>query len=115
VTRFFGREQELERLAHWLRDPSVRLITLSGAGGAGKTRLAIEAATRAARGDGAPLTSRVCGPWFVPLADRAGAPGLWPAEREVRERSLTLIRAALGDDGIETAWAEGRALVRSGD
>jgi hypothetical protein len=41
----------------------------------------------------------------------ADAPGLWPAEREARDRSLALIRAALGDEGLETAWAEGRSLT----
>ncbi len=39
-----GREAELEALAGLLRDPAVRLITLAGLGGAGKTRLALAAA-----------------------------------------------------------------------
>lgn len=49
LSRFFGREGERVRLAEMLADPEVRLVTLSGPGGAGKTRLAVEAA-RAARG-----------------------------------------------------------------
>ncbi|WP_280183158.1 BTAD domain-containing putative transcriptional regulator [Nocardia cyriacigeorgica] len=59
LTSFVGRERELERLALRLSDS--RLITLTGPGGAGKTRLAVEAVARhraAERG-------RV---WFVPLA-----------------------------------------------
>ncbi|MEU6145264.1 BTAD domain-containing putative transcriptional regulator [Streptomyces sp. NPDC047081] len=42
LTRFVGREPELTRIAALLTDS--RLITLTGPGGAGKTRLAIEAA-----------------------------------------------------------------------
>jgi predicted ATPase/DNA-binding XRE family transcriptional regulator/Tfp pilus assembly protein PilF len=39
-----GRETELAALGRLLRDPQCRLLTLIGAGGIGKTRLAIEAA-----------------------------------------------------------------------
>lgn len=42
--RFFGREEELARLQLLLAEPHVRLITLSGPGGSGKTRLALELA-----------------------------------------------------------------------
>ena len=48
MTRFFGREADLERLSRALADPSMRVITLIGPGGVGKTRLAIEAVRRAA-------------------------------------------------------------------
>jgi non-specific serine/threonine protein kinase len=65
-THFFGREEELEVLGGWCTgnpdDPTHHLITLTGPGGTGKTRLAIEAAGRVAeafRG----------GVWFVPLQD----------------------------------------------
>ena len=49
LTRFFGRESELASLATSLDDPQVRLVTLTGPGGTGKTRLALEAAHVAAR------------------------------------------------------------------
>ena len=61
-TRFFGREAECARLTHWLSDAQTRLVTLTGPGGAGKTRLAGEAAQSAASGFPGP----VC---FVALAD----------------------------------------------
>jgi len=35
LTRFFGREEEIDQLDRWLRDPEVRLITLTGPGGSG--------------------------------------------------------------------------------
>ena len=44
-TPLIGRESELEQLTHVLADPQCRLLTLTGPGGIGKTRLAIEAAS----------------------------------------------------------------------
>ncbi|MDQ5851245.1 MAG: AAA family ATPase [Chloroflexota bacterium] len=44
-TPFIGREAELAQLADLLQHPACRLITLTGPGGIGKTRLAVQAAT----------------------------------------------------------------------
>ena len=44
LTVLLGREADVETLRHWLADPAARLITLTGPGGAGKTRLALELA-----------------------------------------------------------------------
>ena len=67
VDSFIGRRAELADVLHALRD--CRLVTLTGPGGSGKTRLALEAATAA-------LSSYRNGVWFVSLADAGnGATG----------------------------------------
>ncbi|MGI8333531.1 AfsR/SARP family transcriptional regulator [Actinomadura scrupuli] len=58
-TSFVGREAEIDRLGELLG--RARLVTLTGPGGAGKTRLACEAATRL-------VPAMPDGVWFVPLA-----------------------------------------------
>ena len=57
LTSFVGRRAELREVKHLLT--TTRLLTLTGSGGAGKTRLALRAATHMARGfpDGAWLVS----------------------------------------------------------
>jgi predicted ATPase/DNA-binding SARP family transcriptional activator len=59
LTSFVGRDEELNRVAKLLDE--ARLVTLTGPGGTGKTRLAVEAAARLA--DQSPD-----GVWFIPLA-----------------------------------------------
>jgi predicted ATPase len=61
ATSFLGREAELADVEALLGRGDVRLLTLTGAGGTGKTRLALQAAGAAA--DAYPQ-----GIWFVPLA-----------------------------------------------
>src|SRR6266567_4455439 len=58
LTSFVGRDEDLSRVLKNLR--AARLVTLTGPGGVGKTRLAIEASGRLG-----------AAAWFVPLA-RAG-------------------------------------------
>ncbi len=45
LTRFVGRHKEIEDISHLLTENAARLVTITGIGGAGKTRLAIEAAS----------------------------------------------------------------------
>jgi predicted ATPase/class 3 adenylate cyclase len=74
-TSFVGRASELEAIDRLLEDPRCRLLTLVGPGGAGKTRLALEAAAR--RVDRYPH-----GVHFVPLASVASSEFLAPALAE---------------------------------
>jgi len=47
-TPLIGREEELQRVGRMLTDPACRLLTITGMGGMGKTRLALAVARRAA-------------------------------------------------------------------
>jgi predicted ATPase/class 3 adenylate cyclase len=49
ATGFIGRPSEVRQIVDRLNDPTVRLLSLIGPGGAGKTRLAIEAAHELSR------------------------------------------------------------------
>ena len=66
LTPFIGREALAAEIRGRLEQPSVRLLTLTGPGGAGKTRLALQVA--------ADLVGEYAdGVWFVPLAPVASA------------------------------------------
>jgi DNA-binding SARP family transcriptional activator/class 3 adenylate cyclase len=65
-TRFFGREAEIAALGELLRAPETRLVTLTGLGGSGKTRLAIEVAGRLGETFGGAI-------YFASLADLSEA------------------------------------------
>jgi predicted ATPase/class 3 adenylate cyclase/Tfp pilus assembly protein PilF len=61
ATPFLGREEELAAVARMLEDPACRLITLTGPGGIGKTRLSLQVAAEK-------IESFAHGVYFVPLA-----------------------------------------------
>jgi predicted ATPase/DNA-binding SARP family transcriptional activator len=116
-TAFLGRERELAELTALLQSGGARLLTLTGAGGSGKTRLALRAAERCA-------AEYRDGTWFVGFADisdpqliasticqaleLAEQPGRTPAERLrewVSEREVLLVL-----DNLEQL-AEGSAVL----
>jgi predicted ATPase/class 3 adenylate cyclase len=78
-----GREHEVETITDLLHQDDVRLLTLTGPGGIGKTRLAMQAATE--------LVDRfVDGVWFVglaPISDPALIPGVIAQTLGVQEHS----------------------------
>lgn len=71
-TPFIGREAELVELDRLLGSPATNLVTILGMGGAGKTRLALEAGRRQ-------LERFTHGVYFVPLAPLSSPEGLAPA------------------------------------
>lgn len=99
LTSFVGREQEIRELEQMLR--SKRLVTLTGPGGTGKTRLALAVAAhaRAAFGDGARFVdlstvddAEQVGPAVVRgLGLQEGRPALETLARFLRPRQLLLI------------------------
>ncbi len=64
ATPFLGRQREIDQIGAMLRRPEVRLVTLTGSGGSGKTRLSLQAAAAAA-------DDYDRGVWWVPLASLA--------------------------------------------
>lgn len=71
-TRLIGRQRELASLGRLLADPLTRAVTLTGPGGVGKTRLAIDAA----RAFGGQFSDGVC---FVSLGDISDPDLVMPA------------------------------------
>ena len=99
-TNFIGREEELVKLAK-LIDRS-RVVTLTGVGGVGKTRLALQAAaSQAARFES--------GTWFVDLGpvDDAGMVGAAVAAA----MRLPDRRQGSAEDAIVASAADARALI----
>ena len=71
-TALLGRERELDELHSLLSRRELRIITVTGPGGTGKTRLALEAAAQSAL----QFSNGVC---FVPLASVQDPAGFVPA------------------------------------
>jgi predicted ATPase/DNA-binding SARP family transcriptional activator len=89
ATAFVGRSRELAELAALLRGGGARLLTLTGAGGSGKTRLALRVAETCA-------AEYRDGTWFVTFADIADpeliAPTICQTLELADEAGLALVR-----------------------
>lgn len=72
ISPLIGRERDLAALARQLANPDVRLVTIIGPGGVGKTSLAL----MAGRQSGSDFAD---GSVFVPLATTADPTGIFPA------------------------------------
>ena len=99
--RLIGRRRELSELGGMLHDSSVRLVTLTGPGGAGKTRLAIELSRTLGE-------SYPDGVWFVELA------GLTDPALLMAMVASAVGMVDLGDgvaDRVASHLAERRALL----
>jgi predicted ATPase/DNA-binding SARP family transcriptional activator len=92
LTSFIGRESELELVTGLLHN--ARLVTLTGPGGAGKTRLAQECGARL----GALATDGV---WFAPLAAVADGADVAQAVLSALGGEITLTLAEIAMDRIE--------------
>jgi predicted ATPase/DNA-binding CsgD family transcriptional regulator len=96
-TALIGRQQEVRAVCDLLSQPEMRLLTITGTGGAGKTRLALEVA----RVLGSDFTDGSC---FVPLAPISD-PGLviptiaqaLDLEEAGQQSMLSLLQAFLRD------------------
>jgi len=98
MTTFVGREEEVAEVGRLLQ--RWRVVTLTGVGGCGKTRLALEVATGA-------LERQADGVWFVdlsPLADPqlvAGAVAVAVRVRQDTARTLSeLLEESLGERDV---------------
>ena len=92
-TPFLGREQEVMRVVDIVRSPEVRFLTLTGPGGTGKSRLALQAAAEL-------LENFADGVFFVPLAalcDPNLVPSAMAATLGIREEGGQPLRERLRD------------------
>ncbi len=102
LTSFVGREREIALVVDRLRRDAVRLLTLTGPGGVGKTRLAIQVAR--AMVDEFPDGIR-----FVPLAPVQDAPLVASTIADVL--GVREFPARSVEEGLESALRDRRALL----
>ena len=90
---FVGRERELAELQGLLADAAVRLVTVVGPGGMGKTRLAL----RAAEGAMADASGEACLVELAPVADDASVPRAVAAALGVQEQPRRALSETIAD------------------
>ncbi len=104
LTSLLGRESELAKLFGWLSKPEARLVTISGIGGVGKTRLALAVASAfigqpaidQTSPPGPQTTAFPDGVWFVPLAGLPGDRSTEATNLDAGETLVTAVAATLG-------------------
>jgi predicted ATPase/DNA-binding CsgD family transcriptional regulator len=100
ATSFVGREADLSRVIALVTDSRVRLLTLTGPGGIGKTRLALEVARR--RRAATPVA-------FIPL-DTTFRPAMI-ANTIVQRLGIELVRDELPVDALRRVIGTGEFLL----
>jgi predicted ATPase len=93
LTSFVGRKQELMAVCDLLRQPEVRLLTLTGPPGAGKTRLGIAAAQKITE-TSTPFPDGVQFVALAPVFDAELVPGVIAQALAVPEKGLSTAGAA---------------------
>jgi len=98
-TPLLGRDGDVAALLDTLADPDARLVTLTGPGGTGKTRLAVAVASAVAE-------SYPDGVYFVPLASATSTEAMWST---ITDRLR--LREDRGAEGVLDEVAHRRLLL----
>jgi predicted ATPase/DNA-binding SARP family transcriptional activator len=102
LTRTVGRERDVREVVEWFGQDDVRLVTLTGPGGVGKTRLSVEVA-RALEAD------FLDGAWFVALAGTAQP--AYMSSTVAHALAITSVGSETPDEAVRRFLAPKEALI----